>query len=69
MSNATAACEASTSTTRMSCSSNRSTPRFESTIAPTMRSPAFIGTTRIDSSTSGVPGIYTPMGSRSASGA
>ncbi|GBC87481.1 hypothetical protein HRbin12_01488 [bacterium HR12] len=68
-SNATAAWAASTSTTRTSSSSNRSIPRLESTMAPMARPPTFIGTTRIDSSISGVPGIWTPSGSRRASAA
>ncbi len=68
-SNATAACDARTSRTRMSSSSNWSTPRLDRTMTPVTFSPTFSGTHRIDSSISDVPSIWTPRGSFRASGA
>ena len=66
--NATAACEASTSSRRWSSSSNLPYPRLDSTITPTTSSPTIMGTASIDSSIVSVPAIWTANGTSRASG-
>ena len=65
---ATAACDASTSSSRQSSSSNFPYPRLDSTIAPIDSLPASIGTASMDSRMSSVPGITTEKSISRASG-
>ena len=68
-STATATCDESASITRRSSASNFPSPSFTTPMVPTTRAPNFRGTTRTDSSTSGVPGTSMANSQRAASGA